>query len=573
MSIARPTMAQTERQVRDLSTSAAAGGQQAQVLSYLQNKLAQLTMSGQAGTPEHFIIAGEIQALKNAAAKAQLPPANPRPVIADLLPAPLTPTPMPQTPAPEDAGGIAAMEAPNMETIDMMGGGLVAFEGGGEVPRYQNQGLVSDPFDRFFGDSQRPMPMRVRNAPSDLTPEEVEQAKKLGIFESFRFMAASPEEKRRMLDSLANQSAKALQTGNAVLPGAETRLGTLPSKQDMAAAAAQTRASMTPEGRAQYLKNLTGVDTGGIPAVGATATPGADNAQQGIGAMVKGPRSFESAYDEASRIAGKISPLTKTEVPSAAMAVQTEKDILSAAGFDANLYKNQIAEIRADAEKDKGRKDEAINMRLLEAGLGILAGESPYAFVNIGKGSLPAVKGLSEDIKELRKLEKERQKSMRDLAVAENQVAAGIGGKASERMENAQKRLDKQNEQEASLKSGIAKALFDADTSRYVADRAAETQRMVLDKEPSDVRTARAAMADPKLAEMLKKLSPYSSSAGIDQKLVLEYAKNPVKLQTLKSTDPAMYNYIVGEINKLRGVTGATGGSTLRFDAQGNPVK
>jgi hypothetical protein len=41
--------------------------------------------------------------------------------------------------------------------------------------------------------------------------------------------------------------------------------------------------------------------------------------------------------------------------------------------------------------------------RALEAGLGILGGESPYALTNIGKGSQAAVKGFAEDVKERRK--------------------------------------------------------------------------------------------------------------------------------------------------------------------------
>jgi hypothetical protein len=40
---------------------------------------------------------------------------------------------------------------------------------------------------------------------------------------------------------------------------------------------------------------------------------------------------------------------------------------------------------------------------LLEAGLGILGGESPYAFVNIGKGATPALQGLAKDLKEIKK--------------------------------------------------------------------------------------------------------------------------------------------------------------------------
>jgi hypothetical protein len=41
--------------------------------------------------------------------------------------------------------------------------------------------------------------------------------------------------------------------------------------------------------------------------------------------------------------------------------------------------------------------------RALEAGLGIMGGESPYALTNIGKGSQAALKGFAEDVKERRK--------------------------------------------------------------------------------------------------------------------------------------------------------------------------
>lgn len=39
-----------------------------------------------------------------------------------------------------DMGGIAALPAPNMESVDMAGGGIIAFEQGGDVPRFYNGG-------------------------------------------------------------------------------------------------------------------------------------------------------------------------------------------------------------------------------------------------------------------------------------------------------------------------------------------------------------------------------------------------------------------------------------------------
>lgn len=41
-----------------------------------------------------------------------------------------------------EEAGLAALPAPNMESMDMAGGGIIAFENGGEVQRYQNTGMV-----------------------------------------------------------------------------------------------------------------------------------------------------------------------------------------------------------------------------------------------------------------------------------------------------------------------------------------------------------------------------------------------------------------------------------------------
>jgi hypothetical protein len=44
-----------------------------------------------------------------------------------------------------EEGGLASLPAYNMDTVDMAGGGIIAFEGGGEVPRFSNGSIVVDP--------------------------------------------------------------------------------------------------------------------------------------------------------------------------------------------------------------------------------------------------------------------------------------------------------------------------------------------------------------------------------------------------------------------------------------------
>jgi hypothetical protein len=95
------------------------------------------------------------------------------------------------------------------------------------------------------------------------------------------------------------------------------------------------------------------------------------------------------------------------------------------AGVDFNVIKDQITALAKEKEEIKGSKKEAANLRLLEAGLGILGGESPYAFVNIGKGAAPALKGFAEDIKDIQKQSRIIDKETRELARMQNQMALG----------------------------------------------------------------------------------------------------------------------------------------------------
>jgi len=76
------------------------------------------------------------------------------------------------------------------------------------------------------------------------------------------------------------------------------------------------------------------------------------------------------------------------------------------------LYAKYEKMLMDEREAAKGARNEAKWSRLLEAGLGVMGGDSPYAFVNIGKGSAPALRGYGEDVKGLRAEERGRVKEL-----------------------------------------------------------------------------------------------------------------------------------------------------------------
>jgi hypothetical protein len=74
-------------------------------------------------------------------------------------------------------------------------------------------------------------------------------------------------------------------------------------------------------------------------------------------------------------------------------------------------------------ESSKDAREDAKYMRLLEAGLNIMGGESPYALANIGKGASAAAKGYGEDVRGLRKEERERLKDLIEIQKERADVA------------------------------------------------------------------------------------------------------------------------------------------------------
>jgi hypothetical protein len=140
--------------------------------------------------------------------------------------------------------------------------------------------------------------------------------------------------------------------------------------------------------------------TGGIADLAAAQArvPGAAQARvdQPIGQTYA--QMQQTARDITGQIVSDAEPNKK-----ASEVMEDYNKTLKAAGFDFGLMSKQMGELAKEKGELKQDRKEATNLRLLEAGLGILGGESPYAFVNIGKGATPALQGLAKDLKEIKK--------------------------------------------------------------------------------------------------------------------------------------------------------------------------
>lgn len=400
----------------------------------LAKYLIQLTQQNKVGTPEYFIAAGEYQDRQKMRQEQQAKQPDQPKVIQKLLAS-----------AAQDAAmsqGIPALPAQNVGTYAP--GGIVAFEDGGAVPRYQTGAVVGDPY-RY-----RPF-----TSPYTMTEEErreLERAKQLGFTDALRYTF-------NKLNPFDAPSLQEVAAKKPLRPVAKAEPGTTGDPTIMM------------PGDLKRFEKAQGFAYMNQPAeaVKKTAAAGLPDLLAGMAAP-----NYEGLMGRAKSMTKDIMG-PKPGVPTDEEALGAEREMYTKAGVDFDLFKKQIAEERKALESSKGDRTEAANLRLIEAGLGILGGESPYAFVNIGKGAAPALKGFQEDIKELKKIERDRNKAIRELQMADNQLAQGLGKSASDRKRKAEDRIDNYNERTAMIQANMANTLFSGSMQKYVADVGART--------------------------------------------------------------------------------------------------
>jgi hypothetical protein len=286
--------------------------------------------------------------------------------------------------AQELSGGID--QAPIDFAPEMAGGGIVAFEDGGQVQRFQNQGMVQI---------------------EPMTPEELRRY--------------------QMTKELPERFKNAAQTD----PGALE-------------------------------------DTGIAPRMDQPSPP----PDQGLGAATRGFEPLDPTkilQQTEALYSGLYGEGTGAAAPGDKMGyVQKAEDFFKAAGVNLNMAAQQAAEIAAEKEALGKDREEAKNMRIMEAGFAIMAGTSPNAFENIGKGATKAMQGFASDIKDLQKTERELANASRQMMQAQNQIRMGVATAAGDDYQKAVDRYNAAKEKIADRKVGLAEKLISNETSQKI---------------------------------------------------------------------------------------------------------
>lgn len=370
-----------------------------------------------------------------------------------------------QVPSPAMERGISGLPVPD-NMFDYADGGMVAFAGGGDVQRFAPGGQMElfPELDRFgqpkprLSGAPRPTGTTFAQAfpsaaatPAAATPSmfsrglsylgrafpgaaaigtalfgsdnlNANEAETLDTLKRLYALGYTQEQINAMKPEEAKRIADAKKPPQEVFPQAA---------EQQAVAEAQAAANKPPPPKVPSA----------APAAPAPAP--AKPAELGPVPMFSAARSAAEGTLQAE--GGKDIPV----VPGLSQIRSERVKQLTDEGYDFNLLKDMVAENRKDIEAIPQKRKEAANMRVLEAGLAILGGASPHAFVNIGKGAEGAVKGYAQDIKELDKLERDYKLQDRQIRTLQNKEAAEFTkadqlrlDKAIERRDNA---LDKYN--------------------------------------------------------------------------------------------------------------------------------
>ena len=373
--------------------------------------------------------------------------------------------PMPQQAAPEQppmtaaGGGILNLPAGNVGNY--AGGGIVAFDDGGEVPGYAgDKGSLIDPEFRG-GDPNKTERLRILK--DELTAEQGKLAN-----------PNLPKEERARTQS--NIDALNREIANAS-KSAPTRMGSFSKPSS----GVKQLSPDSPEARQLFAsRQERGPIT--LPPITPPATKDEDFVARATG------------------VAEQVYP--KGEMPTA-LNVQTalaeSNQFLRDAGVDLEFYTKQSKEL--DAEKATFAKDreEAKTFRILQAAAGILSGTSPFASVNIGKGVSPAVEGLASDLKEFNKNERALRDAQRKLNESQQQFNISRATDARNRMVQSQERVDRLAGKKIDLIADVTKSLIAGDNAIKTAETYGKTYTSLEDlrqKAPPDTVKALTAIVD-----------------------------------------------------------------------------
>lgn len=351
--------------------------------------------------------------------------------------------------------GVGALPA-DVDVPEMAGGGIVAFAAGDFVgPRPQSReaaafraqqaGLTpiggpkaSVPVRGMFGRMLGPLGAFGSMAYDELFGTSQDELNRLKAYEEAKDYLKQQGLTDKDIGNLSTEdifgAAQAYgYRGQRGVPTAMAMKGQTAAEKALADQAAQIEAGQGPNAKAGIAALEGSAQSGRVPGL-------APDTIAQLDALKKSEKEEAAGISELAKARANMQGLLKK--PSLAESSAEIDRLYKEAGVTMDPYAEYKKDLEKQGAEDAEARKQAGWMRALEAGLGIMGGESPYALTNIGKGSEAAVKGYASDIKEFRKAAKERDRAKADIAAAENSLKKGVTDAKVARYDRAVEKYD-----------------------------------------------------------------------------------------------------------------------------------
>lgn len=491
------------------------------------------------------MIISEDMARKKMRAAAQAQMAQPQPKVADQAI-------MSMGTPPQPAPGIAALQAPNMQS--MADGGIAGYPeddmefversepvvrmADGGVPRYQaggqptgitarGQAVGVTPYGGIYG-GERLLPTTtgyegmsieefLRTAYNDVS-EAVKRLYDKIPKESLAQVVAEDLAKQRSMEAAQRPAAGGARSAGIGGPQAGER----------EAYAAQMAGTAPPGAGAGAPPP--GASPGGAPEAGApTRMAGIPQPS------VEGAKRTAAEFFDAKAAEKQLADYQKSEAAAVEAARERRKKAMEGQG---KAYEGLEALLKKEEEGAKGELEQSKAFAILNAGLAMMAGTSPRALENIGKGAMVGTGQYADAIKDFKKSAKERQRAMADIeqarraeARADTEAQLKFEEKADEKMSNARK---------FGVEGLLSIGVKNADTARQIYTTQVEQQG-------ATQRTAMQLNAPPAQLQAYKALGRAMGAKTDDEAIMTGFS-----LQTREQRIPALYDQYIARSNSQK---------------------
>ena len=343
--------------------------------------------------------------------------------------------------------------------------------------------------------------------------------------------------------------------------------------------AAEQRAGAAPGGGAP---GVAGAPGAARPA-GAGAAPGTAPARPGESDVAKAKRAAGEFFDE-NAVKGDVEAYvarTKQNIAEGRGRVEQalKKDGKAYEGLEALLQQEGV-DAKKGLEQDKA-------MAILNAGLAMMAGTSPRALENIGKGAMVGTGQYADALKDFKKSAKERQRAMADIEQARRAEARDDTKTMLAYEQSAEARLDAAENLgiKAIMDVTNAKAGAAANIYKGIQDNAAAMQRVQVQEAGAtarqqqeigsrtgiaqmeallrvqlanmpgtEERLIRAFGTDPEFRKAYEQFRTLGADQRALQDMLVKIASSPGGMQILKQQEPELYNTLQAYSTRLSGV-------------------